>query len=302
MNQSNLQDKIQLVARSTKLTNEEIAQKLKCSRRSVRRYAGAWKERVLKRRTLQDESGGERKVLMLYDAHIPYHDVDAYSICMDYAREWQPDEIIIAGDFVDFKDISSWKGDPRRATFADEIDIVRVYLAHLRGLFPHKNIVYIEGNHEHRLARYLWMKAPELCRLPEMTVINLLNLNDLGIEYISNVERMNAGVEPYKIGKLFVLHGHEINMSYNVVNMARNMYLKTHVNTIFGHHHQSQQYTAKKLDNTHEGTWMVGGLCKLSESYAPMTNWNHGFATIKYNTDTGMFKVRNKMIMNGMVL
>jgi predicted phosphodiesterase len=221
---------------------------------------------------------------------------------MEYARNWQPDDVIIGGDFVDFKDVSTWKDDPRRMTFKDEVDHGRAMLIQLRDFFPTQRMIYIEGNHEHRLARYMWLKAPELCRFPEMAFERLMDLEPLGIEYISNIERMNNGLLPFKLGKLFVLHGHEVNMSFTGVNLARTLYLKTHVNVIFGHHHQSQHFIFKKLDNTHEGAWMVGGLCKLSENYQPINNWVNGFCTIKYNPVTGYFKIRNKMIIEGQVL
>jgi predicted phosphodiesterase len=298
MNQD-LKDRILFMIKETKMTNKEIAAALGCSERSVRRYAGRWSDRMQGNRVMQDMNGTERKAFLLFDPHIPYHNQQALDIALTYAREWDPDELILAGDFVDFKDVSHWKQDPDRMDFKDEIDLVRMFLTHIRSTFPHKKIVYIEGNHEHRLTRYLWTKAPELCRLPELAVDSLLDLSKLDIEYVSNVARMNSGLEPYQLGKLYVLHGHEVYMTGNVVNMARNMYLKTHVNTIFGHHHQSQQHIFKKLDNTHEGSWMVGCTCKLSESYMPMNNWIGGFATVKYFTNTGLFKVRNKIIIGG---
>jgi hypothetical protein len=148
----------------------------------------------------------------------------------------------------------------------------------------------------------MWSKAPELCRLPELTVPYLLDLEPLGIEYVSNVDRLSHGEAPFRLGKLYILHGHEVPMSYSGVALARTMYLKTHVNVIFGHYHQSQQYIFKKLDNTHEGSWMVGCLCRLSEAYAPQNNWVGGFCTVKYNLSSGFFKVRNKLILENQVL
>lgn len=297
-----LEKEIRHLATTTKLDNAEIANTLGCSERSVRRYAGEWKWRVKDSRVSHELQGGERKAFLLYDPHIPYQNVDAYNIAIRYAKEWEPDDIIIGGDFADFKDISFWKDAPNRSRFSDEIARVRVYLGLLRSNFPTCRIIYIEGNHEQRLSRYLFSKAPELYGLPGLTVPKLLELDRHGIEYISNIERLTSGARPFQLGKLFVLHGHEIKVSWDGVNLARTMYLKSHNNVIFGHHHQSQHYTFKKLDGKHEGSWMVGGLCQLSEPYQPMNNWIHGFATIRYNPVTGYFKVRNKIILDGQVL
>ena len=297
-----LEHKIKLLAKSTKLDNRMIAEHVGCSERSARRYAGDWKKRVHANIRPGDFTGQDRKAFIFFDPHVPYHNPKVYDIAMQYAQDWGPDDVIIGGDFVDFKDVSNWKDDPRRMGFKQEVDVARGMLGDLRDSFPHAKIYYLEGNHEHRLARYTWMKSPELCDLPELAVPQMLRLDSFDIEYVSNVERMNNDILPFKLGKLFVLHGHEVNLSSGTVNLARTCYLKTHCNVIFGHHHQSQHFIFKKLDNTHEGAWAVGGLCKLSESYQPTTNWINGFCTLKFNPITGYFKVRNKLIINGQIL
>jgi predicted phosphodiesterase len=297
-----LELKIKHLSDHTKLDNAEIASRLKCSERSVRRYAGEWKKRVVERFSPKDFSGGERKAILFYDIHQPYHNRAVYDIAMGYAKAWEPDEIYIGGDFVDFKDISTWKDDPLRMPFKDEVAFVKNNLHSMRETFPDAKIIYIEGNHENRLSRYMWSKAPEFCGLPELAFEKLMDLESIGIQYYSNVDRLNMNFPPVRIGKLYVLHGHEIMLGSGTVNLARTMYLKTHVNVIFGHHHQSQNYIFKKLDGTYEGSWAVGCLCNLSEQYQPMNNWINGFCTIKYNPQTGYFKVRNKLIIDGQIL
>jgi hypothetical protein len=91
-------------------------------------------------------------------------------------------------------------------------------------------------------------------------------------------------------------------VSWDGVNIARTMYLKSHANIIFGHNHQSQQFIFKKLNGKHESSTMVGALCQLSEPYQPVNNWTHGFCTVKYNPVTGSFKIRNKIILDGQVM
>lgn len=293
---------VEHLAKSTKLDNSSIAKALKCSERSVRRYAGEWKSRVINRMTAKDFSGGDRKALLIYDIHNPYYNEAVFNTAIGYAKDWKPDEIYIGGDWVDFKDISTWKNDPIRLSFKDEVSISKDRLKELRNTFSSAKIIYIEGNHENRLARYMWTKAPEFCGLPELAFEKLMGLEDLQVEYASNVDRLNNSIPPVRIGKLYVLHGHEVQMGFGSVNLARTMYLKTHVNVIFGHHHQSQNYIFKKLDGTYEGSWCVGCLCNLSEVYQPQNNWINGFCTVKYNPGTGYFKVRNKLIIDGQVL
>ena len=296
-----LKSDIEFLAKTTKMDNAEIALTLKCSERSVRRYAGEWKER-LKKRFEKSGGEGERKALIIADIHKPYNDPSAYAIAINYGKEWKPDDLVILGDYADFKDVSFWKQNPIRSSFSEEVSIVRRGLQTLREDFPDSAITFVEGNHEERLGRYLWSKAPELYGLAELAVPKLLGLDVLNIEYVSNSQRLNNNQHPFNLGKLYLLHGHEIKLSWDGVNLARTMYLKTHCNVLFGHHHQSQHYIFKKLDGKHEGSWMAGCLCRLSEDYQPMNNWIHGFTTVKYNNETGYFKVRNKIIIDGQVL
>ncbi len=175
-------------------------------------------------------------------------------------------------------------------------------LIKLRDLFPDTKIILLEGNHEVRLSNYLMDKAPELYDLPELAIPELLKLEPLDIEYISNKDRLEKGLPPISLGSLYVLHGHEVKMGWGGVNLARTMYLKTHVNVIFGHHHQSQQYIMKKLDHEHDGAWLVGGLCRLSQPGNAHNNWVNGFATVEHNDVTGMFSVKNKMIIKEQIV
>ena len=236
---------------------------------------------------------------LLYDAHIPYHDRSAYAIALDYLQEKEIDQLIIAGDFVDFYKVSSWAQDPDRMPFKDEVKMAREELTMVRCMFSNIPIQYIEGNHENRLNFYIKKQAPAFKGLWD--VPTALYLDDLEIEYVSNIERMYHNRPPLSLGKLFVLHGHEIRAGFSSVNLARLYYFKAHNSLIVGHHHTSQKYTQKKLDLTYDGCWIVGTLGQLQEPYMPVNNWVHGFAYVDHDPETGFFDVHNKIIMNGKV-
>ena len=97
------------------------------------------------------------------------------------------------------------------------------------------------------------------------------------------------------------LHGHEIKTSWNVVNIARTLFLKTFSNIIFGHFHTTQEYIFRTLTGEILGAWSVGCLCNLFPEYRPINNWNNGFAYIEIYRN-GDFVVENKKIVNGEVL
>lgn len=110
-------------------------------------------------------------------------------------RDLKPHYLITIGDLADFYSVSSHSKDPSRAfRLADELTIVRRGLRQLEELGATEQI-FIAGNHEDRLTRYLQDKAPEL-----FGVVDIPSL--LGLA--------NWQYVPYKedtrIGKLYLTH------------------------------------------------------------------------------------------------
>jgi len=243
----------------------------------------------------------KERVGILFDVHAPYHDKNSYEFAVNTLASLKPKltKLIIGGDFIDCHKISFFKSDPNRESFRDEIIQARKLLIDLRKRFPKIKIDFINGNHETRVYRYVRDNAPEL--LWNNRIENLLHLDARNINYIDNIKLMNDGYEPYKLGKLYVLHGHEKKISYGAVNLARLMHIKTKANVIFGHYHKSDKYLTKKLDGTHEGCWAIGTLGKLSEPYQPISDWVNAFAYVDVFRD-GFFEVHSKLIMEGRVV
>lgn len=107
---------------------------------------------------------------------------------------WKPDVLISMGDIADCLSISTFGKDPtREKTFDAEVDDVREGLRELEGLAG--RLIFIEGNHEDRLRRYLQEKAPEL-----FAFINTQKLFELQhwefVPYKSSIQ----------IGKLWCTH------------------------------------------------------------------------------------------------
>jgi predicted phosphodiesterase len=242
-----------------------------------------------------------QRTALLYDPHHPYGSKHEYHLALDYLKRLKPkvNQIILGGDFADFYKISFWKDDPERMPFKKEVEIVKQELKDLRSQFYRIPIIYLEGNHEQRLYRYVRDKAPEL--LYRNNVTDVLDLKARNIQYYSNIAAMCAGNLPLRLGKLFVLHGHEKKVSMNAINLARLFYNKCRVNVIAGHHHKTDFALHKKLDGSHEGSWTVGTLGKLTEDYQPINEWNHGLAFVDV-FDNNDFEVHNKIILNGRII
>lgn len=237
-----------------------------------------------------------KRALVLADLHIPYHSESAVTAILKWAESQTFDQLILLGDFVDFYKVSHWIQDPNRMRFVDEIVEAKRILSLFRACF-HK-IVYIEGNHEERLKKYIWQKSPELYGLESLAVPKLLELGE--IEYISTTERLAKQQLPYSLGNLFLLHGHEIKFSWGAVNIARSYYLKLNRSILFGHCHQAQRYQKRVLGG-YDYSYAVGCLCDLYASFLPINNWNHGFAVVKYK-NSGHFQVEEKFFQNGEIV
>jgi predicted phosphodiesterase len=157
--------------------------------------------------------------------------------------------------------------------------------------------VFIAGNHEHRLQRYLLKKAPELAKLDELQLENFLKLKDLEIDFVSSLQLIKAG-------KLNILHGHEFGgFVFNPVNPARGLFNRAKTNSLCGHFHQTSSHHENNLNNEGMACFTTGALCQLNPEYRPFafTKWNIGFAFVEIFTD-GYFHVHNKRIIDGRVL
>jgi len=137
------------------------------------------------------------KVLIVPDTHVPYHDKKAFELMLKVAKKFKPYHLIIGGDFIDNYSVSSHNKDPNRALkLNDEVNETIKELKKLKALDA-KNNVFLGGNHEDRLERYLMEKAPELYNI--ISTPSILKLKEIGFNYVPYKHS-------YKLGKLAITH------------------------------------------------------------------------------------------------
>lgn len=140
----------------------------------------------------------KNKFAVLSDIHFPYHDDKALKVVYNFLEQHPINTIILNGDILDFYDVSSFDKDPDRVnSLQKEIDMSTRFFKKLRNIKPDARIVFIKGNHEYRLERYL-KKHPELYSLDALKLPNLLDLKKYNIEY------SDKGI---KLGNLKIIHG-----------------------------------------------------------------------------------------------
>jgi len=231
------------------------------------------------------------KILVASDFHVPYQDNRAIEVAFNYAAKVGVNCVVLNGDVTDFHQISRWEKDKRKRDTVQEIEATREFLEEVSTAFSGCHIVMKEGNHDERLPKYMRDRVPELADMFGLTLPDILGLDQLKINHVSDKRVIRAG-------KLNILHGHEYFGSGGTVNPARNYYMKAEDNIMVGHVHRTSQYLSKPLSGGIHGAWTVGCMCELMPDYMPYNKHNHGFAIVEVYED-GNFHVDNKMIIDG---
>lgn len=238
-----------------------------------------------------------KRIGILSDIHIPYHNEEALETAINYLIEYKPDCIILNGDTIDMFSCSNFQRDPRNRKPKYEFDMVRGFLKDLNKTFPKSRIIYKAGNHDERYENNIMARVPEFIDLEWMTLKFALNFEmPFKVEVVDNKRIIKAG-------HLNILHGHEFSKGFIApVNVARGFYLKAKANTIAGHYHRISEHIETSINKDTIGTWSTGCLCDLYPKYQPINNWNHGFATVDIINSSGDFRVKNMKIINGEIV
>lgn len=149
------------------------------------------------------------KNLIFSDIHIPYQDDNAVNVVFNYGKYYKPNKVIINGDLLDFYRLSHFDQTPeRRDSFPEEVEKGKEFLRKVRKTFKDSDIYFLEGNHENRLQRYLWSKAPEFYGLESLDLKNMLEFEKLKIKHVQvDGDYWAKDTGHLKIGDLIVMHG-----------------------------------------------------------------------------------------------
>ncbi len=234
------------------------------------------------------------KILFIPDTHVPYHDKDAFNLMLKAGKAFKPNHVIILGDFADFYGVSSHSKDPNRALkLKEEIEATKEALNQVIALGA-KNNVFVSGNHEDRLERYLRDKAPELFNF--ISIPKILELKEKGFKY-------TPYKQAYKIGKLNVTHDTGVAGRY-----AHYKALDTFQhNIIIGHTHRIGYCIEGDAQGQRHLGAQLGWLGDVNEidymhQVKARKEWSLGFGTGHMDTKTGVVYVTPIPIINGTCL
>jgi predicted phosphodiesterase len=232
-------------------------------------------------------------ILFISDLHIPYHDIEAITIALDYGVQNKINTVFINGDLLDFHMLSRFDKDPKKRSVKQEFDACKQFLVTLRETFPTASIYWLKGNHCIRYELWLKQKAYEVFDDEYYHLEQRLRLNEQNITIIDDKQLV-------KIGKLSVTHGHHVMKGFfSPVNSARGVYMKAKQSTIIGHVHKVSTHSETNMDGDVITTWSTGSLCELKPDYSPLvSNYQHGFAHITVEKN-GDYTVKNYQIIKG---
>lgn len=238
-------------------------------------------------------SAGARTAVVIPDAQIgghwrftgsrpwldPTHDRRAIDVVLQVIRRENPSDIVILGDMLDFAPLSTrWPTeDQMRQTTRLSIMEWKWLLWRIRELAPSARIIYCEGNHEERYAKFLKERGGELVDVVP-TLPDLLGLNRLRIEYVPYRS------EAWLWGKVRCIHG-EVVSSGGGATAANVLKSETH-SVMYGHIHRCE--VAHRRVTTPAGPkylWAMspGCLCRIDGSVPGSTSrsdWAQGVGIV----------------------
>jgi len=232
-------------------------------------------------------------ILLISDLHIPYHNIEAVTIALDYGKKEKVNTIFINGDLIDCHMVSRFEHDVKKRSIKQEFDATRDFLKQLRKAFPKASIYWLKGNHCIRWEKFLLAKVREIWDDDYFYLEERLQLNEVNVKILDDKVLVKAG-------KLSITHGHHIFKGvFTPVNPSRGAFLRAKQSLIVGHLHRPSHHPETDLDGNIISCWSTGCLCELRADYSPLVgNTMHGFAHIQIE-DNEDYTVKNYSIING---
>ena len=236
----------------------------------------------------------------------PTHDEKAILVCLKMIQDTQPEVIACVGDNLDFPEMGKYLTYPAYAqTTQASIDRATFFCAQMRAMAPNAKIIWLAGNHEERMPKYILVNAGVAYGLrkgnipeswPVLSVPYLCRMDEFGVEYRPGYPAADYWVNE----KLRIIHGDRVKSSGSTAHVYLNQE-KTSV--IYGHIHRIE--TAFKTREDFDGPRTImaaspGCLARIDGAIPstrggvdldgrPLTryeNWQQGLGIVQYE-DSG---------------
>lgn len=217
-------------------------------------------------------------IVVLGDLHFPFHSRQCIALVLYFLNWLKPEVLILNGDIVDFYALSRFDRDPNRITkLQEELDETLYFLKRVRRCLPSSEIIYMEGNHENRLRRWI-SSHPEVCSLRVLSLPSLLEFGKQDIQFVEYENYL------HRYGLLF--HHGDLARKHSGYT-AKAMVEKWKTSGISNHTHRLGSYFVSGFGQ--QAKWIENGcLCSLNPHYYHGTpDWQQGFSVINWDEKQG---------------
>lgn len=257
----------------------------------------------------------------------PIHDEKAIAVALAVIEDMNPDQVVLVGDNLDFAEFGKYlTAAPFKQMVQASIDRATMLCAQIRAAAPRAKIVWIAGNHEARMARYIQTNAEAAFGItrgraqnelregwPVLSVPFLCRMDEFGIDYLPGYPESAH----YVNSNLVVVHGDKVVSN----NSTTKKYLDNErISVIYGHIHRNE--LAYRTYRTDHGPRTImaaspGCLCRV-DGAVPSTksgmdefgrpilqgaeNWQQGLGVVTYQpfgTGNEWFNYEPMWIYNG---
>lgn len=224
-------------------------------------------------------TGKIEKILIIPDTHVPFEDSKAFAVMIAAAKVLRPDTIIFLGDFADFMSVSFHPRELGRRgyTLAEEAEAVNARLDEVEEIGASR-VVFIKGNHENRLERYLSEKAPELFGL--VNTAALFRFEERGWECVEYRQHL-------KIGKMHFTH----DVGHAGIYAHRQSRMAYEGNVVIGHTHRlGMEVAGTSKGPSHVGIALgwLGDKGAIDYMHAAKAaQWVHAFGIAYHEPESG---------------
>lgn len=209
------------------------------------------------------------------DAHFPDHDEIAITLTLKALRYYRPDLAVCTGDLLDCKPFSTHPPDGTDTSPLErEVRLANRFLDAVQD--SAQRTVLIEGNHEHRIARFAYSGRAGAAAHSLITPRRLLMEGRRNIAYVSYGASENSYPHYIITKRLVAVHGWSIsaNATRKHLDIARGC------SVIHGHTHRAAHAWVQDpfSDRVLEAV-STGCLCKRRPTYGVGTpvEWSQGF-------------------------
>jgi UDP-2,3-diacylglucosamine pyrophosphatase LpxH len=223
-----------------------------------------------------------KRVVVLSDLQIPYHDKRSVQAAIDFVRYYKPDELWCVGDELDAPEPSRWnKGmaGEYANTLQEGIDKTNEIMSEFRSALGRNKKFYIQrSNHTDRIDTYMRKYAPAFSSLKSLEIETLLGYDKLGVTYLHRMHELLPG--------WVMAHGDEGALNRAPGATALNLAKSLGKSVVCGHTHRVglQHETRGFYGNTHTLFGLeVGHMMDIKQaSYLTSgnANWQQGIGIL----------------------